>query len=86
MYIFLNIMLVLCLIASLVLLIFAIKSKRTFKTLAFNAFLGISILLIFNLTSKLTHIEIFVNKLTVITASVFGIPGVLALLLLNMIF
>ena len=81
MYIYLNVIFILSVIASIVILIFAIKSKYTLKTLFFNSFLGISVLLILNLTKHLIQIEIYINPMTVISGAVFGIPGVLGTLL-----
>ena len=71
---------------TLIILIFAKKSKKTFKILIFNAFLGISLLAIINLTSKFTNVYIPINEYTVTGCGVFGVPAVSIFLIFRFIF
>ena len=70
---------------ALAILFFAIKSHKLFKTLFFNAFLGLCILAIIDLTSRLTGLYIPVNWYSVGGTSVFGIPAVCLLFILQVI-
>ena len=69
----------------LVILFFAIKSHKFFKTLLFNVFLGLVILSIIDLTGKFTGIFIPVNPYSVAGASVFGIPAICGFLILQIL-
>jgi len=73
-------------ISILLIMIFAIKSKKFFKTLFLGALSGIGTVIIINLTSKYSGIYIPVNEFSVMASGVFGIPGVCGLLILNIIF
>ncbi len=64
---------------------FAIKSHKFFKTLIFNAFMGICVLAIINLTSKLTGLYIPLNWYSVGGSAIFGIPAVCLFLILQII-
>lgn len=70
---------------ALVVLFFAIKSHKFFKTLLFNAFLGVCVLAIVDLTSKLSGIYIPINWYSVGSSATFGIPAVCLLLVLQII-
>lgn len=70
---------------SLVILFFAIKSHNFLKTLFFNAFIGLVILAIIDLTGKFTGIFIPINPYSVAGASVFGIPAICGLLILQIL-
>ncbi len=76
----------LLIIASLAVFVFAVKSKRVFKTLLLNSFSGIVVLIIINLTSKFTGVHIPLNYWTVGGSVLYGIPSVCLFLLLPMIF
>ena len=69
----------------LAVLLFAIKSHKFFKTLLFNAFLGIGVLAIIDLTGKFTGIFLPINLYSVAGSGVFGIPAVCGLLVLQII-
>lgn len=73
-------------ISAFVILIFAIKSKKPFKTLLLNAISGIAVLGIIDLSSKLTGVYIPINEYTVLGGSVYGLPAVCGFLLLRFIF
>ncbi len=66
-------------------LFFAIKSHKFFKTLLFNAFLGVCVLAIINLTAKLTGMYIPINWYSVGGSAVFGVPFVCLLLTLQIL-
>lgn len=70
----------------LTIILFAIKSHRFIKTLIFNAFFGISILAIIDLTEKFTGIYIPLNAYSVVGSGTFGVPVVCGLLLMQVIF
>ena len=70
----------------LVFFVFAIKSKHFFKTIFLNAFFGLSVLAIINLTSKYSGIYIPINPISVFCASNFSISGICGLLILNLVF
>ena len=70
----------------LTILFFALKSHKFFKTLFFNAVLGIGVLAIINLTTNYTNIFIPVNWYSVVGSGVFGIPAVSFFLILQIIF
>ena len=70
---------------ALCILFFAIKSHKLFKTLLFNAFLGISILAIINLTAKFTGMYIPLNWYSVSGCAAFGIPAVILFLIMQII-
>ncbi len=64
----------------------AIKTKKPFKILFFNAFLGITTLAIINLTAKFTGAYISINEYTVTGCGIFGIPAIIFFLILRFIF
>ena len=70
----------------LVILGFAVRTKKPFKILLFNSFLGIVSLAIINLTAKFSGVYIPVNEYTVTGCGIFGIPGMLFFLILRFIF
>ena len=73
-------------IGALVLLIFAAKTRKLFKALLLNAFLGIAVMALIDLTAKFTGAHIPVNWWTVTGSAVFGIPAVCGYLILPLIF
>ena len=73
-------------ITAFLILIFAVKSKKFFKTLLFNAFLGITLLAITDLTSKFTGVYIPINEYTVTGSAVFSVPALCAFLAMKFIF
>ena len=75
---------ILCVFA-LCLLFFAIKSHKFFKTLLFNAFLGLCVLAIIDLTGKFSGMYIPLNWYSVGGSAVFGIPAVCFFLLMQII-
>ena len=73
-------------IGALVLLIFAAKTGKPFKSLLLNAFTGIAVMAVTDLTAKFTGLHIPVNWWTVTGSAVFGIPAVCGYLILPLIF
>lgn len=73
-------------IGAVALLIFAAKTGKPFKTLLLNAFLGLAVMAIIDLTAKFTGVHIPVNQYTVVGSAVFGIPAVCGFLILPIIF
>lgn len=73
-------------VGALSLLIFAVKTKKFFKTLLLNAFLALCVMAAIDLTAKFTGVHIPVNWWTVAGTAVFGIPAVCGYLILPLIF
>jgi len=70
----------------LIIICFAIKSKRPFFTLFFNALIGLLMLCIIDFTVAITGVFIPINQYTVAGTSIFGIPAVILFLILKFIF
>ncbi len=73
-------------VSAFIIFVFAARSKRIFRTLLFNAFAGICLLALIDLTAKFTGVYIPVNPYTVTGGAVFGIPALCGALLLKFIF
>ena len=73
-------------VGAVALLIFAAKTRKPFKTLILNAFMGIAVMAVIDLTAKFTGVHIPVNQYTVAGSAVFGIPAVCGFLILPIIF
>ena len=82
---FLIFLVVLLSVFTLAIVFFAIKSHRFFKTLLFNAFIGVCVLAIIDLTAKFTGMFIPINPYTVTGSAVFGLPAVAFFLVLQVI-
>ncbi|MBR2040094.1 MAG: pro-sigmaK processing inhibitor BofA family protein [Clostridia bacterium] len=70
---------------ALAVLFFMVKSHKLFRTLIFNAFLGLCVLAIIDLTSKMTGLYIPINWYSVGGTAIFGIPAVCLLLVLQIL-
>ena len=70
---------------ALAVVFFCIKSHKFFKTLFFNAFVGVCVLAIIDLTAKFTGMFIPINPYTVSGSAVFGLPAVALFLVLQVI-
>lgn len=77
---------VLLVIYSLLMLVFALLEKRPLYTLFMFMAVGVLVLLVVNLASPFTKISLPINLYTVIGSALCGVPGVITLLLLNIIF
>ena len=62
------------------------KAKHPVITAFKSALCGVSAMLLVNLTSAATGCYIAVNSFTVFIATVMSLPGVIGLLLLNIVF
>ncbi len=67
-------------------MILFVLTKKPFKTLLLNAFIGICSLAILDLTSKLSGVYIPINAYTAFGAGIFGVPAICGFLLLRIIF
>ena len=76
----------LAVLCGLVLLIFAFKSGKPLRTLLLNALLGISVLILINLTTRFTGVHIPINRWTAGFSAGFGIPAVGLFVMLPLIF
>ena len=73
-------------LCGLVLLILAFKSGKPLRILLLNAFLGISVLILINLTTRFTGVHIPINRWTAGFSAGFGIPAVGLFVMLPLIF
>ena len=62
------------------------KTKKPFVTACKSALSGICALMLVNLTGMYTGCYITVNYITAFVATVLSLPGVVALVLLNLVF
>lgn len=77
---------ILFVIYGIFMLIFALLEKRPFYTLFMFMAFGVLVLLTLNLISPFTKIALPINPYTVAGSAVCGVPGVITLLLLKLIF
>lgn len=75
-----------CVIYGFLYFIFAVGTKKPFKTIFLYAFLGIAGLAVVNLTAKYSGVYIPVNAYTLGSSAALGLPGTIGLLILRMIF
>ena len=76
----------LCVIYGFLYFIFAIGTKKPFKTIFFYAFLGVLGVIVVNLTAKYSGVYIPVNAYTLGSSAALGLPGTITLLVLKTIF
>lgn len=67
----------------IIIMFFSVLNGKALKTLFFNAFLGVTLLFILNLTSVFTKINVPINVYTVSGGGMFGIPMVICFAILN---
>lgn len=77
---------VLFVIYCVLMLAFALLEKRPIYTIIKFMVFGILVLVLINITSPLTKISLPVNLYTVLGSACMGVPGVITLLLLKIIF
>ena len=70
----------------LVLLIFHIKSRKPIISLLKHMAMGVAALIAVNCLARFTGVHIPVNWWSALSASVFGLPAVCGMLVLQMIF
>jgi len=73
-------------ISILIVLFFAIRTKKFFKTILTSSIIGVITLLILHFTSKFTGFNIELTPYTLGFSSIFGLPGVVATVICKMIF
>ncbi|MBR4123123.1 MAG: pro-sigmaK processing inhibitor BofA family protein [Clostridia bacterium] len=86
MNIYKNVLILILSVFLISIVILFIITKKPFKTLFLNAFIGVCTLAILDLTSKITGVYIPINTYTVTGASIFGIPAICGFLLLKILF
>ena len=74
-----------CVISILLVLFFALRTRHFIKSLIISATTGLSVMLILHFTSNFTGFEFNITPISLITSSVFGLPGVVAIVLTKMI-
>lgn len=70
----------------LLVLFFAIRTRKFLKTLLSSAAVGIITLLILYFTSSFTGFSVQITPYTLGTSGILGLPGVVAIVLCKMIF
>ncbi|MBR2027623.1 MAG: pro-sigmaK processing inhibitor BofA family protein [Oscillospiraceae bacterium] len=75
----------LCILSLAVVYMFT-KSRKPLLTAAKSAVCGIAALMLVNITSASTGCYIAVNHFTAFVATVLSLPGVIGLVLLNLVF
>lgn len=75
-----------CVIYGFLYFIFAVGTKKPFKTIFFYAFLGVLGLIAVNITAKFSGVYIPVNTYTIASSAALGMPGTITLLILKTIF
>ncbi len=73
-------------VAVLVVLIFALFTKKFFKTMLSSALIGESVLLILHFSSAFTAFSLELTPFTLGTAGIFGLPGVVAITISKIVF
>ncbi len=74
------------LIYALCFIILCYKSGKMIKTMLLSAVSGLAVMTAVNLLSKFTGVFIAVNGWTTLSSALFGMPGVLGLLIIRMFF
>ena len=74
-----------CVIYGFLYFIFAVGTKKPFKTIFFYAFLGVLGLIAVNITAKFSGVYIPVNAYTIASSAALGLPGTITLLVLKVI-
>lgn len=73
-------------VGALAVLICAVRGGKPLKSLLLNAFLGIAVMTVIDITAKFTGVHIPVNQWTALGALVYGVPAVCGFLVLPIIF
>ena len=79
------IMLGLFVLAILIVLGFALKTKKFFKTLALSCALGIGSLFIMYILSSISGFKLEITPFTLGVSGIFGLPGVICMAVTKMI-
>ena len=70
----------------LVVMIFAVKAGKPFKTVIINALAGLAAMAVINLTKNFTGVFVPLNPISVTLSGIMGIPGVIGLIIIRFIF
>ena len=70
----------------LIVLFFALRTRKFFKTLITSALIGVATLFILYFTSDITGFSVMITPYTLGTSCIFGLPGVVAVVICKMIF
>lgn len=73
-------------ICAIALIIFSFRGKRPFRTMLITAFLGLVTLAVVCISGIFTGVTLPINIWTVSCSALGGVPGVITLLILKMIF
>lgn len=73
-------------LAVLFVLFFALRTKKFFKTILTSSLIGVSSVLILHFTSMFTGFTLEITPFTIIFSSIFGMPGVVVIVICKMIF
>lgn len=68
---------------AVIILVFSFKSSHLIKSVFLSAFSGIGAFFAVNILSPLTGVALSANYITLSVSSIFGIPGVIALLFMH---
>lgn len=79
------IMIIGAVIFALAFLICAMRSRKPFRTIVFSALIGLAALLVVNISGIFTGVSIALNPWTVLCSAAAGVPGVLLLLAMRMV-
>lgn len=79
-------MMSLAILAVLIVLIYAMKTKHFFKTILSSAVIGLFTLIVLYLFSPITGFKLEVTPYTLGGSVVFGLPGVVCMSLAKMLF
>ena len=77
---------ILMVVYAIFLLYFSFKTGKTLKTLFISIISGVLAFFAVNIFSELTGISLPLNAYNLLSSSIFGIPGVMGLLLLRIFF
>ncbi len=70
----------------IVLFCIAFLGKKSFRYIAINAIIGLAILFALSLLSNITGFTVPINAYSLTISGLCGVPGIIMLLLLNIIF
>lgn len=70
----------------LIVLFFALRTRKFFKTLITSALIGLLTLSILYFSSGITGFSVELTPYTLGTSAIFGLPGVVAIVICKMIF
>lgn len=72
--------------AALAITVFAVTNRRGFSALILNAIGGMAALFAVNIAGLATGIQLCVNRWSLGTGALLGVPGVISMLVLDIVF